>query len=361
MATVDAYYLSESGSGGWEDVDNMISNNNIYASTGETSPATVLCNITNTVPTGGTTTSITFYVRAEEGALADATITVSLYINSTYYAKSVTALTTTETEYSYTWNGSWTVAQTNAMQLRIVGTFSSKAVAYVDYIHCTQTYTGPPWFPTSVSTSETPCYDGISTITWTKSDDATKYRVYECTTYDGTYSAIGSELGDVAEGPTDTETTSVTMYYKVKAGNTYGWSDLSDTYATVVFIPPSPPTSVDTSESPCEDGQSTITWTKSTNTTKNRIYESTTSGGSYSAIGSELGDVSEGPTDVETVAQTLYYKLKAGNGDLWSDLSATYATVVFVFGYDKTINEVSDYTHINGIAIADITEWNGVS
>jgi len=30
-------------------------------------------------------------------------------------------------------------------------------------------------------------------------------------------------------------------------------------------------------------------------------------------------------------------------------------------GYDKVINGVSDYTHINGVAIADITAWNGVT
>jgi len=174
-----------------------------------------------------------------------------------------------------------------------------------------------------------------------------------------TYETLETTIKNGSWSKTDMDTMTVRLRSAAVAGE-YVYVDY--VYCVLTYtLPPAAPTSVDTSESPCEDGQSTITWTKSSGATKYRIYEDAASGGSYHAIGSELGDVSSGPTDVETVAQTLYYKVKAGNVAGWSALSATYATVVFIFGYDKVINGVSGLDAINGVAKGDITAWNGVS
>jgi len=268
MTTVNAYYSSVYSSSGWDNATKVSSNDSNFMST-NSSPSTAIYNITNTVPTGETVTSITYYVDAKDAGYGGGggAIQVSLYIGGSWYTKSSRSLSTSETRYSWTWTGSWSKTETDAQRFKIVGTYSGTWIAQVDYFYCVQTYTTPPSAPTNVNTNESPCYDGQSTITWTKASGATKYR----------------------------------------------------------------------------------------------IYESTSSGGTYSAIGSELGDVSSGPTDTETVAKTLYYKVKAGNAGGWSALSSTYATVIFRFNYDKAINGISDYTEINGIAAYNITAWNGIS
>lgn len=139
MAIINAYYDSVYSNSHWENPTYVSANDNNFAATDSTLSGTVIYNITDTIPTGGVTTSISFKVRAKE--LGSATITVSLYINGTYYAKPVTNLISIETEYTYTWTGSWTKAQIDAMRFRIYGSAGSKAAAMVDYLYCIQTYT----------------------------------------------------------------------------------------------------------------------------------------------------------------------------------------------------------------------------
>jgi hypothetical protein len=237
MATATAYYSSVASNSGWSNPSYVQYDDSSYASSSDVL-STVVYNMMDTAPVGQTITSIRFYVKAKKiGAGAGfAKITISLLIGGSTYAKSATTLSTTETLYSYDWSGSWSKAQCDAMQFKIVGEISGTWGNYVNYIYSVQTYTPIPAAPTNVSTSESPCYDNQSVITWTKATDATKYQIYECTTVGGTYVVCGGELGDVAEGPTGIETTRITMYYKVKAGNVTGWSALSVTYATVIFV-----------------------------------------------------------------------------------------------------------------------------
>jgi hypothetical protein len=201
--------------------------------------------MSNTIPTDGVATSLSYKIYAKKGGYGavGAYITVSLYINGAYYAKGKTTLSTTEQIHTYTWTGSWTEAQVDAMRIRVVASSSGDWFALVDYLYCIQTYSvpSPPSAPTAVHTDETPCYDGTSDVDWTKPADATKYQLYECTTSGGTYYSIGSELGDVAT-TTISKTSEQTKYYKVKAGNDVGWSGLSTTYATITWDNPPTPT-----------------------------------------------------------------------------------------------------------------------
>lgn len=182
-------------------------------------------------------TSIVFSSYAKKAY--NGTLRLTPKINGSYLSSQTLSLTINYAWYHKTWNGSWTKADINTLQCRYRGNTPDLSSVKLDTVYVTLTYTiNPPPIPsppTNVNTNESPCTDGQSTITWTKSGGATKYRIFECTTSTGTYYAIGSELGDVASGPTDVETISQTLYYRVKAGSGGGWSGFSQVYATVVF------------------------------------------------------------------------------------------------------------------------------
>ena len=98
-----------------------------------------------------------------------------------------------------------------------------------------------PSVPTDVETNDNPCYNGSALITWTKSSEATNYQLYNASTSDGTYTAIGSELGDVSSAYVY-EISERTQYYKISAGNNFVWSEPSTSFAQVNWLAPETPT-----------------------------------------------------------------------------------------------------------------------
>ena len=49
---------------------------------------------------------------------------------------------------------------------------------------------------------------------------------------------------------------------------------------------------------------------------------------------------------------------KGGISVSWVRCTITYTIAT---GYDKTINDISDYTHINDISVDDISAWNDIT
>ena len=145
MATIDAYYSSVYSNSGWNNPSYVQYNDTNWMDM-STTPATVIYEITNTIPSGGETTSITFYVDAKEVGFGagGGSITVSLYIDGVFYPKTATPLTISEVRYNYTWTGSWLKGSVDAMRFRIVGSYSGTWVSAVEYLYCTQTYTPAP-------------------------------------------------------------------------------------------------------------------------------------------------------------------------------------------------------------------------
>jgi len=98
-----------------------------------------------------------------------------------------------------------------------------------------------PPVPTDVETNDNPCYNGSALITWTKSSEATNYQLYNASTFDGEYTKIGSELGDVSSANVY-EISERNQYYKISAGNNFVWSALSTSFAQVNWLAPETPT-----------------------------------------------------------------------------------------------------------------------
>ena len=163
MTTINAYYSSVYSSSGWDDATKASSNNSDFMSTNST-PSTAIYNISNTVPTDGVTTSITYYVDAKDAGFSSGggSIQVSLYIGGSWYSKTVRSLTTTETRYSWTWTGSWSKSQTDAQRFRIVGTYTGSWIAQVDYFYCVQTYTIPSYNKTLNGVSGYSAINGVA-------------------------------------------------------------------------------------------------------------------------------------------------------------------------------------------------------
>jgi len=60
----------------------------------------------------------------------------------------------------------------------------------------------------------------------------------------------------------------------------------------------------------------------------------------------------------------MKFRIEGTNGDKSQvQVSAIWCVITYTIipTYDKVINGVSSYSHINGVAVADITAWNGVT
>ncbi|QEE16957.1 hypothetical protein DSAG12_02788 [Promethearchaeum syntrophicum] len=136
--------------------------------------------------------------------------------------------------------------------------------------------------------------------------------------------------------------------YNIHAKFTSTYGDVfEDATLQITNNPPPAPDNVNTYENPCYDGTASITWDKSLGATKYQLYEATSSGGAYSAIGPELGDV--GSTTVsKTSEQTRFYKVKAGEvSGAWSSLSSSYAEISWSKPNSPTLSSPTTQTVYN--------------
>ena len=163
---------------------------------------------------------------------------------------------------------------------------------------------------TNIGTSSSPQIE----ISWNSVSNATSYKVYRCSTANGTYSQIGSATSNTYLY--DNSPLSGYNYYKVKAVNSAGESGYSsyDYYNNSgggTTVPNAPTgvtvTNIGTSSSP----QIKISWNSVSNATSYKVYRCSTSSGTYSQIGSATSNTYL--YDNSPLSGYNYYKVKAVN------------------------------------------------
>lgn len=174
---------------------------------------------------------------------------------------------------------------------------------YVDGIPVTVTtptgYGNPPDAPTNVSSTVN---GNRVKVQWDWVDDASSYYVYKSSTADGQYLLIGSTYGAYYYD----EEPVTNNYYKVRAANDFGQSDLSDYTYCHFYTVPAVPTNVAANVS---GSNVMVTWSEVDDAETYWVYRSSTADGTYYLIGTCYGPeyLDENPHAHN------YYKVSAAN------------------------------------------------
>ena len=150
-------------------------------------------------------------------------------------------------------------------------------------------------------------------ISWNSVSNATSYKVYRSSSASGSYSQIGSSTSYTYLY--DNSPMTGYNYYKVKAVNSAGESDLSSSYDYYYYsattVPDAPTgvtaTNVGSSSSP----QIEISWNSVSNATNYKVYRSSSASGTYSQLGSATPNTYL--YDNNPLSGHNYYKVKAVN------------------------------------------------
>ena len=150
-------------------------------------------------------------------------------------------------------------------------------------------------------------------ISWNSVSNATSYKVYRSSSASGSYSQIGSSTSYTYLY--DNSPMTGYNYYKVKAVNSAGESDLSSSYDYYYYSPTTVPdvptgvtaTNIGSSSSP----QIEISWNSVPNATSYKVYRSSSSSGTYTQIGSVTSNTYL--YDNNPLSGHNYYKVKAVN------------------------------------------------
>ena len=151
-------------------------------------------------------------------------------------------------------------------------------------------------------------------LSWSSVTGATGYRVLRGTTSGGPYSLVGSPSGTsfgdsgLANG--------TTYYYVVRTFDGSLESANSSQASATPVAPPSGPAAPTGVNATAGNGSVTLGWNAVSGATSYRVYRSTTSGGSYSLVGSPAG-TSHADNGL-TNGTTYYYVVRAHNGSVES-------------------------------------------
>ncbi len=177
----------------------------------------------------------------------------------------------------------------------------------------------PPTAPSNVNATDGTHTDKVQ-ITWDSVADATSYTVYRCAEDSSTDSC--SSLGDASSNLYDdmSATPGTTYYYRVKASNSSGTGDMSDSDAGYRDIaPPSTPSNVNATDGTYTD-KVRITWDNVAAPTSCTVYRCTDASTDSC---SSLGDTSSSLYDdmSATPETTYHYRVKAFNSSGMSEMS----------------------------------------
>ncbi len=176
----------------------------------------------------------------------------------------------------------------------------------------------PPEAPLNLLASDG-TYSNKVTVSWEPVSNAVSYTLYRCDTIDGTYTSVAA--GIVTLTYEDLISADTAYYYAVAAVNPGGESGLSlpdpgntDSAGLNVVIAPGGVAATDD-----EYDQVTVTWDSVAGATGYKIFRSDTSEGTYTEI-ADVAVTNHSDTTMNYL-QTVYYKVKAYNGDGDSEFS----------------------------------------
>jgi fibronectin type 3 domain-containing protein len=167
-----------------------------------------------------------------------------------------------------------------------------------------------PVAPTGVSATAV-SYSSI-TVSWTRMNGATEYRIYRSTTATGSYSNVGTAAGTATTYTNTGLSASTTYYYKVSAYNSAGESGQSSsvtatTPAVQVLSPPSGIGAI-----PVSNGIR-INWVPVYGAAGYRVYRATSANGTYTAIATNVSSTTTTYLNTTTGSTTYYYKVATVN------------------------------------------------
>ena len=137
--------------------------------------------------------------------------------------------------------------------------------------------------PSAPSNLTATAADAQVTLSWSASTGATNYKIYESTTSGGAYTYVGTTTN------TDYTVTGLTngtpYYFVVTAVNSAGESGYSNTANATPSTATSKPSAPANLVATAGNARVSLTWNASTGATSYNIYDSTTSGSTYTKIG----------------------------------------------------------------------------
>ena len=205
-----------------------------------------------------------------------------------------------------------------------------------------------PGIPTGVDASDGDYLDRI-VVVWQSVARAVRYEVWRATSEDGTYSLVGeSSAATYSDG---TVTPNTTYWYKVKACNRGGCSDLSAAdsgYAAGEGVA-QVPTGVSATDGTYTD-RVRVTWNASAGATQYEVWRDVAQGGPYTLRGTVTGTTYD---DMDAAPSVVYwYKVKACNPSGCSAFSAADSGFTFPTAPDPVTNvAASDGTYNDRVRI----------
>ncbi|HRS14590.1 MAG TPA: hypothetical protein P5259_06350 [Candidatus Bipolaricaulis sp.] len=211
-----------------------------------------------------------------------------------------------------------------------------------------------PGVPTGVDASDGSSLDRIA-IVWESVSGALRYEVWRAPSEDGSYEKIGETPGTTYSD--DTVTPNTTYWYRVKACNRSGCSDLSTAdsgYAAGEGIS-QVPTGVSATDGTYTD-RVRVTWTASPGATSYEVWRDVARGGPYNLRGMVSGTTYD---DRDASPGVVYwYKVKACNASGCSAFSAPDSGFTFASAPDPVTNvSATDGTYTDRVRVT----WTAVT
>ncbi len=206
----------------------------------------------------------------------------------------------------------------------------------------------PPGVPAGVTASDGAHVDRIL-VSWNSVPRAVRYEIYRAASEDGTYTQVGESTGTTYSDTAITVNT--TYWYKVKACNRAGCSELSEPdsgYAAGEGMP-EVPTGVSATDGLYTD-RVRVTWNASPGATSYEVWRDVTQGGPYVLRGTVAGTTFD---DRDASPGVLYwYKVKACNALGCSAFSAADSGFTYPGAPDPVTNvSASDGTYDNRVVV----------
>ena len=211
-----------------------------------------------------------------------------------------------------------------------------------------------PGVPTGVDASDGSSLDRIA-IVWESVSGALRYEVWRAPSEDGSYEKIGETPGTTYSD--DTVTPNTTYWYRVKACNRSGCSDLSTAdsgYAAGEGIS-QVPTGVSATDGTYTD-RVRVTWNPSPGATSYEVWRDVARGGPYNLRGTVSGTTYD---DRDASPGVVYwYKVKACNASGCSAFSAPDLGFTFASAPDPVTNVLAtDGTYTDRVRVT----WTAVT